>query len=183
MNAAGVKSAAEILVQGRVQGVGYRAFVQRKAGQLGLAGYVMNLKNGRVRVRVEGSRQSIEELTRDLEKGPPLARVESAVRDLAPAHRPLHVLRRPLRGVRRVTWPRPGARRLIGAGLLLPGLLLSHPLDTAAETSTVKTPPKRTAAKSCRRRRSRPGPAREEAAAKTQPQVTARQDSSRRVNP
>ena len=42
-----------------------------------------------------------------------------------------------------MTWPRPGARRLIGAGLLLPGLLLTHPLDTAAETSTVKTPPKR----------------------------------------
>lgn len=46
-----------------------------------------------------------------------------------------------------MTWPRPAARRLIGAGLLLPGLLLSHPLDTAAETSTVKTPTKRTAAK------------------------------------
>jgi acylphosphatase len=77
IDAAGAKSAAEILVQGRIQGVGYRAFVQRKAGLLGLAGYVMNLRNGSVRVRVEGSRQSIEELTRDLEKGPPLARVES----------------------------------------------------------------------------------------------------------
>ena len=43
--------------EGRVQGVGYRNFVQRKAGQLGLAGYVMNLKDGRVRVRVEGSRR------------------------------------------------------------------------------------------------------------------------------
>jgi acylphosphatase len=77
MNAAGGKSAAEILVQGRVQGVGYRFFVQRKAGQLGLAGYVMNLKSGSVRVRVEGSRESIEELAHDLEKGPPLARVDS----------------------------------------------------------------------------------------------------------
>jgi len=85
MNTAGARSAAEILVQGRVQGVGYRAFVQRKAGQLGLAGYVMNLKNGSVRVRVEGSRQGIEELTRELEKGPPLARVES----LAVTWRPL----------------------------------------------------------------------------------------------
>ena len=77
MSAAGVKSAAEILVQGRIQGVGYRAFVQRKAGQLGLAGYVMNLGNGSVRVRVEGSREAIEELARELTKGPPLARVES----------------------------------------------------------------------------------------------------------
>jgi acylphosphatase len=38
-----------------------------------------------VRVRVEGSRQGIEELTRELEKGPPLARVES----LAVTWRPL----------------------------------------------------------------------------------------------
>ena len=77
MSAAGLKSAAEILVEGRVQGVGYRNYVQRKAAHLGLAGYVMNLKDGRVRVRVEGSREVIEELARELEKGPPLARVES----------------------------------------------------------------------------------------------------------
>jgi len=42
---------------------------------------------------------------------------------------------------------RPRARRLFGAGLLLPSLLLSHPPDIAAETSTVKTPPKRIAGK------------------------------------
>jgi acylphosphatase len=77
MSAAGLKSAAEILVEGRVQGVGYRNYVQRKAAQLGLAGYVMNLKDGRVRVRVEGSREAIEELARELTKGPPLSRVEN----------------------------------------------------------------------------------------------------------
>ena len=77
MNAAGLRSAAEIIVEGRVQGVGYRMFVQRKAGQLALRGYVMNLKDGRVRVRVEGGREAIVEFARDLEKGPPLARVET----------------------------------------------------------------------------------------------------------
>ena len=77
MSAAGSHSAAEILVEGRVQGVGYRIFVQRKAAQFGLAGYVMNLKDGSVRVRVEGAREAIEELARELTKGPPLARVES----------------------------------------------------------------------------------------------------------
>jgi acylphosphatase len=75
--AAGTNSAAEILIEGRVQGVGYRTYVQRKAAQLGLAGYVMNLKDGRVRVRVEGNRDIIEELARELTKGPPLARVEN----------------------------------------------------------------------------------------------------------
>jgi len=77
MNAAGPKNAAEILVEGRVQGVGYRNFVQRKAAQLGLAGYVMNLKDGKVRVRVEGHREAIEELAREITKGPPLARVDN----------------------------------------------------------------------------------------------------------
>jgi len=76
MSQPGFKSAAEILVQGEVQGIGYRNFAQRRASQLGLAGFVMNLKDGRVRVRVEGFRDLIEEFARDLEKGPPLARVE-----------------------------------------------------------------------------------------------------------
>ena len=77
MSSAGPNCAAEIVIDGRVQGVGYRNFVQRKAAKLGLAGYVMNLRDGRVRVRVEGIREAIEELTRDLTKGPPLSRVES----------------------------------------------------------------------------------------------------------
>ncbi len=69
------RSAAEILLEGDVQGVGYRNFAQRRALQLGLAGYVMNLRDGRVRIRVEGPREVIEEFARDLEKGPPLAHV------------------------------------------------------------------------------------------------------------
>jgi acylphosphatase len=76
MTQRGVRSAAEVLVEGDVQGVGYRYFAQRKAAQLGLCGYVMNLSDGRVRVRVEGPREVIEEFARELEKGPPLARVE-----------------------------------------------------------------------------------------------------------
>lgn len=70
------RSAAEILLEGLVQGVGYRYFAQRRAEGLGLSGYVMNLRDGRVRVRVEGDRESIEAFVRDLEKGPPLARAE-----------------------------------------------------------------------------------------------------------
>jgi acylphosphatase len=77
MSTARPRSAAEIIVGGDVQGVGYRNFAQRKAAQLGLRGYVMNLKDGRVRVRVEGGREVIEELARDLHKGPPLAHVDT----------------------------------------------------------------------------------------------------------
>jgi acylphosphatase len=70
-----VNAAAEIVVEGRVQGVGYRDYAQRHAGRLGLAGFVMNLNDGRVRAVAEGSREAIEEFVRALEKGPPLSRV------------------------------------------------------------------------------------------------------------
>ena len=79
----GSKSAAEIVVAGRVQGVGYRNFAQRRASNLGLEGFVMNLKDGRVRARVEGPRPTIEKFIQELGKGPPLSRVEDA--DMAQA--------------------------------------------------------------------------------------------------
>lgn len=68
-------AAAEILVEGRVQGVGYRAFAQRRAEERGLTGYVVNLHDGRVKVRVEGDPEAIRAYVRELEVGPPLARV------------------------------------------------------------------------------------------------------------
>jgi acylphosphatase len=84
----GATTAAEIIVEGQVQGVGFRAFAQRRATQLGLSGYVMNLRDGRVRARVEGKRRLVEELARDLEKGPPLSRVERvSVRWMPPTGR------------------------------------------------------------------------------------------------
>jgi len=70
-----VNTAAEIIVEGEVQGVGYRNYAHRRAMLLGLNGYVMNLKDGRVRVHAEGDRAVIEAMVRLLEKGPPLARV------------------------------------------------------------------------------------------------------------
>ena len=69
-------AAAEIVVTGRVQGVGYRDFCVRAAAPLGLVGYAMNLHDGGVRVVVEGKREAIEMLACELERGPRLARVE-----------------------------------------------------------------------------------------------------------
>jgi len=69
-------TAAEILIEGRVQGVGYRDYARRRASRLGLGGWVMNLRDGRVRLRAEGARARIEELVRALEQGPPLSKVE-----------------------------------------------------------------------------------------------------------
>lgn len=82
------RTAAEIIIEGRVQGVGYRDFVRRRAIGLGLTGYVMNLRDGRVRVHAEGARDVIEDLTRQIEKGPPLSRVDRvAVRWVLPGRR------------------------------------------------------------------------------------------------
>jgi acylphosphatase len=69
-------TAAEILVEGRVQGVGYRDYARRRASRLGLSGWVMNLRDGRVRLRVEGPRPRVEELVRALEQGPPMSKVQ-----------------------------------------------------------------------------------------------------------
>ncbi len=67
--------AAEVVVSGDVQGVGYRAFTQRVAKELGLSGWVRNLYDGRVQVEVEGPRAKVEELLARLRGGPLLAEV------------------------------------------------------------------------------------------------------------
>lgn len=65
------------LVTGRVQGVGYRAFARRHALDLGLAGTVENLDDGRVEVVAEGPRSELEHLLVFLRRGPVHAQVES----------------------------------------------------------------------------------------------------------
>jgi acylphosphatase len=65
------------VVYGRVQGVYFRAFAQRRATELGLTGYVHNLAGGRaVEVRAEGDKAKLERLIEHLKMGPPGARVE-----------------------------------------------------------------------------------------------------------
>jgi acylphosphatase len=58
-----------VLVSGRVQGVGYRAFVQQKAKDLALAGSAENLSDGRVEVIAEGPREALERLLHFLALG------------------------------------------------------------------------------------------------------------------
>src|SRR5438128_8000624 len=67
--------AAEVVVSGDVQGVGYRAFTQRAAKELGLSGWVRNLYDGRAQVEVEGPRAKVEELLARLRRGPSLGEV------------------------------------------------------------------------------------------------------------
>ena len=72
-----VPSRAHILVSGRVQGVGYRAFAARVATERKLVGGVRNLDDGRVELDVEGPREIIEALLVELGVGPPAARVKT----------------------------------------------------------------------------------------------------------
>jgi acylphosphatase len=69
-------------VRGRVQGVGFRYFVVRRATQLGLTGWVANETDGSVRCVAEGPASAIDELEAILRRGPIGAVVDgvSAVR-------------------------------------------------------------------------------------------------------
>jgi len=63
--------ALRVVVRGRVQGVGFRDYVETHARLLGLSGYVRNLSDGRsVEVVAEGARHDLERLTDYLRKGP-----------------------------------------------------------------------------------------------------------------
>lgn len=66
---------AHVLVDGRVQGVFYRAFVKSVAERLCLDGWVKNLFDGRVEAVFEGKRSSIDEAIRECRKGPPSSHV------------------------------------------------------------------------------------------------------------
>lgn len=58
------------IVHGRVQGVNFRFYTQRRAADLGLTGYVRNLWDGTVEVVAEGPRPDVEELLAFLRVGP-----------------------------------------------------------------------------------------------------------------
>ena len=65
------------LVQGRVQGVGFRWFVEREARLIGMAGWVRNTDGGQVEVLAQGTGEQHGALRQKLEEGPRAARVES----------------------------------------------------------------------------------------------------------
>jgi acylphosphatase len=66
-----------VLISGRVQGVGFRAYAEGQAKRLGLEGFVKDLPDGHMEAVVEGPRDSVAAVLRKLEKGPRAARVKS----------------------------------------------------------------------------------------------------------
>ena len=63
------------IVEGTVQGVGFRYFVQDTANLLGLSGWVRNRWDGTVEVLAEGERSRLEQLLAALRRGPRSAQV------------------------------------------------------------------------------------------------------------
>jgi acylphosphatase len=68
--------ARRYIVRGRVQGVGFRWFVDSEARQLGLAGWVRNNIDGSVEVLAMGNEQQLANLRDRLQRGPRAARVD-----------------------------------------------------------------------------------------------------------
>ena len=71
-----MKKLVHLSIQGKVQGVGYRAFVELQADLFDLEGWVRNRRDGSVEAIVEGSGEAVEAFIKECWKGPPAALVK-----------------------------------------------------------------------------------------------------------
>jgi acylphosphatase len=67
------------LIEGKVQGVFYRANAKKEASALGLKGFIRNLNNGSVELEAEGEETKLEDLLRWCKHGPPGAKVTNVL--------------------------------------------------------------------------------------------------------
>jgi acylphosphatase len=66
---------AEIVVTGKVQGIGFREFSKIKAEELGLTGYAENQEDGSLYILVQGDKDSIAIFVDHIRKGPMFATI------------------------------------------------------------------------------------------------------------
>jgi acylphosphatase len=69
------REARRYFIHGRVQGVGFRWFVEKHANNIGVRGYTANLDDGRVEVYAIGTKEQLDQLSGYLWKGPPMSDV------------------------------------------------------------------------------------------------------------
>ena len=77
------RTAVDLTVTGRVQGVSFRAYAEQEAARLGLAGWVRNEPGGEVAAHVEGEPAAVDAFVQWCREGPRLARVTAV--DVRPA--------------------------------------------------------------------------------------------------
>ena len=70
------KKRVHVYISGRVQGVGFRAFTQRTAQQLGVKGWVKNLSDGRVEAVFSGPAETVDKILEKVQTGPRFAQVK-----------------------------------------------------------------------------------------------------------
>ena len=71
------KARLHVVIEGRVQGVFFRASTREEAYSLGLTGWVKNCWDGRVEAAFEGERDNVEQVLKWCQKGPPGAMVRN----------------------------------------------------------------------------------------------------------
>ena len=79
------RSIVHVLIRGRVQGVGYRAWVEDQATLNGLEGWVRNRQDSSVEAVFAGPAQDVAEMVALCRKGPPAARVDAVTETPATA--------------------------------------------------------------------------------------------------
>jgi acylphosphatase len=71
-----VRRTVRLRLEGRVQGVGFRYWTERAAGDLGLDGWVRNRRDGGVEAVFSGAPEAVAEMIERCRRGPPSARVD-----------------------------------------------------------------------------------------------------------
>lgn len=71
-----LRSVRRVVVRGRVQGVGYRAWAEYAAGKRGLEGWVRNRRDGAVEAVFAGPARIVGEMVEECRRGPPGAWVD-----------------------------------------------------------------------------------------------------------
>ena len=76
-------AARRLLIKGRVQGVGYRAWVDHEARRLGLKGWVRNRRDGSVEAVFAGDEHVVVDMISACRNGPPSSRVDEVSEETA----------------------------------------------------------------------------------------------------
>lgn len=71
-----------LLIHGRVQGVGYRAWMVSRARELGLNGWVRNRREGTVEAAISGEAAAVAQMLADCHEGPMAARVDKITQNI-----------------------------------------------------------------------------------------------------